>query len=132
MINLGSSINVCSTRLKSIRIDILILITSFASLLASIVYIHIHYLPQVDIKFIVHPAHLLTTYQLFTSQPLFDVWTYERGKKAGPAATKFRKGACTNCGAMTHSVKVYLFPCPQILLSDILERVVVHIFGFVY
>ncbi|OIW30668.1 hypothetical protein CONLIGDRAFT_574457 [Coniochaeta ligniaria NRRL 30616] len=30
---------------------------------------------------------------------------YERGKKAGPAATKFRKGACENCGAMTHKVK---------------------------
>jgi pre-mRNA-processing factor SLU7 len=30
---------------------------------------------------------------------------YERGKKAGPAATKFRKGACENCGAMTHKTK---------------------------
>ncbi|KAF4119848.1 pre-mRNA-processing factor SLU7 [Geosmithia morbida] len=30
---------------------------------------------------------------------------YDRGKKAGPAATKFRKGACENCGAMTHKVK---------------------------
>lgn len=29
-----------------------------------------------------------------------DKW-YERGKK-GPAATKYRKGACENCGAMTH------------------------------
>ncbi|EOD41716.1 hypothetical protein EMIHUDRAFT_414359, partial [Emiliania huxleyi CCMP1516] len=28
-----------------------------------------------------------------------------RGQKAGPAATYFRKGACTNCGAMTHSTK---------------------------
>jgi pre-mRNA-processing factor SLU7 len=28
---------------------------------------------------------------------------YDRGAKAGPAATKFRKGACENCGAMTHS-----------------------------
>jgi len=28
-----------------------------------------------------------------------------RGQKAGPAATVFRKGACTNCGAMTHNVK---------------------------
>ncbi|KIM30387.1 hypothetical protein M408DRAFT_328005 [Serendipita vermifera MAFF 305830] len=27
---------------------------------------------------------------------------YARGKRAGPAATKFRKGACENCGAMTH------------------------------
>mmetsp|Transcript_1782 Transcript_1782/g.5053 ORF Transcript_1782/g.5053 Transcript_1782/m.5053 type:complete len:561 (-) Transcript_1782:668-2350(-) len=28
-----------------------------------------------------------------------------RGQTAGPAATKFRKGACTNCGAMTHQAK---------------------------
>ncbi|KAH8118994.1 pre-mRNA-splicing factor SLU7 [Phellopilus nigrolimitatus] len=35
--------------------------------------------------------------------PVSDIgkW-YDRGKKAGPAATKFRKGACENCGAMTH------------------------------
>jgi pre-mRNA-processing factor SLU7 len=30
---------------------------------------------------------------------------YARGEKAGPAATRFRKGACENCGAMTHSRK---------------------------
>lgn len=30
---------------------------------------------------------------------------YDRGKRAGPAATKFRKGACENCGAMTHKAK---------------------------
>ena len=30
-----------------------------------------------------------------------DDW-YTRGQKVGPAATKFRKGACENCGAMTH------------------------------
>ncbi|KAH8661864.1 Pre-mRNA splicing Prp18-interacting factor-domain-containing protein [Xylariales sp. PMI_506] len=30
---------------------------------------------------------------------------YDRGKKAGPAATKYRKGACENCGAMTHKTK---------------------------
>ncbi|KAF2397496.1 hypothetical protein EJ06DRAFT_533100 [Trichodelitschia bisporula] len=30
---------------------------------------------------------------------------YDRGAKRGPAATKFRKGACTNCGAMTHKAK---------------------------
>ena len=28
-----------------------------------------------------------------------------RGQKDGPAATTFRKGACTNCGAMTHKAK---------------------------
>ncbi|KAK9354729.1 Pre-mRNA splicing Prp18-interacting factor-domain-containing protein [Lipomyces doorenjongii] len=30
---------------------------------------------------------------------------YKRGIKAGVAATKYRKGACENCGAMTHKVK---------------------------
>lgn len=30
---------------------------------------------------------------------------YDRGKRLGPAATKFRKGACENCGAMTHKAK---------------------------
>lgn len=30
---------------------------------------------------------------------------YDRGKKLGPAATKFRKGACENCGASTHKAK---------------------------
>ncbi|KAK5074896.1 mRNA splicing protein [Lithohypha guttulata] len=30
---------------------------------------------------------------------------YERGAKKGPAATKYRKGACENCGAMTHKTK---------------------------
>lgn len=30
---------------------------------------------------------------------------YDRGKKLGPAATKYRKGACENCGAMTHKKK---------------------------
>ena len=28
-----------------------------------------------------------------------------RGQVVGPAATKFRKGACANCGAMTHKAK---------------------------
>jgi pre-mRNA-processing factor SLU7 len=27
---------------------------------------------------------------------------YARGERAGPAATKFRRGACENCGALTH------------------------------
>ena len=30
---------------------------------------------------------------------------YARGQRAGPAATKYRKGACKNCGAMTHTPK---------------------------
>ncbi|KAF9062126.1 Pre-mRNA splicing Prp18-interacting factor-domain-containing protein [Rhodocollybia butyracea] len=33
-----------------------------------------------------------------------DTW-YDRGATAGPAATKYRKGACENCGAMTHKKK---------------------------
>ncbi|EAU91764.1 pre-mRNA-splicing factor SLU7 [Coprinopsis cinerea okayama7 len=33
-----------------------------------------------------------------------DNW-YDRGAKAGPAAKKYRKGACENCGAMTHKKK---------------------------
>lgn len=37
--------------------------------------------------------------------PLSTSKWYERGKQVGPAATKFRKGACENCGAMTHKVK---------------------------
>jgi len=28
-----------------------------------------------------------------------------RGQTAGPAATKYRKGACENCGALTHTAK---------------------------
>jgi pre-mRNA-processing factor SLU7 len=30
---------------------------------------------------------------------------YERGKTVGPAAKKYRKGACENCGAMTHKTR---------------------------
>lgn len=30
---------------------------------------------------------------------------YKRGAKKGKAATKYRKGACENCGAMTHTAK---------------------------
>ncbi|KKK13872.1 hypothetical protein P175DRAFT_0457017 [Aspergillus ochraceoroseus IBT 24754] len=30
---------------------------------------------------------------------------YDRGKRTGPAATKYRKGACENCGAITHKTK---------------------------
>lgn len=35
------------------------------------------------------------------SHAKLDEW-YDRGAKIGPAAKKFRKGACENCGAMTH------------------------------
>ncbi|PGH08314.1 pre-mRNA-splicing factor slu7 [Helicocarpus griseus UAMH5409] len=30
---------------------------------------------------------------------------YDRGKRVGPAASKYRKGACENCGSMSHKVK---------------------------
>lgn len=37
-------------------------------------------------------------------KPSLDQW-YPRGMKASKAATKFRKGACQNCGAMSHKTK---------------------------
>ncbi|CAK7215600.1 mRNA splicing protein [Sporothrix eucalyptigena] len=36
-------------------------------------------------------------------KPEQDSKWYQRGKKLGPAATKYRKGACENCGSMSHS-----------------------------
>ena len=42
--------------------------------------------------------------RLQTSTPDQSKW-YDRGKRLGPAATKFRKGACENCGAVTHKTK---------------------------
>ena len=42
--------------------------------------------------------------RLQSSTPDQSKW-YDRGKRLGPAATKFRKGACENCGAMTHKAK---------------------------
>lgn len=33
-----------------------------------------------------------------------DDW-YDRGRTAGPAATRYRKGACENCGAMSHKTR---------------------------
>ncbi|KAJ5864686.1 Pre-mRNA splicing Prp18-interacting factor [Penicillium soppii] len=42
--------------------------------------------------------------RLQKAQPDQSKW-YDRGKRAGPAATKYRKGACENCGAMTHKTK---------------------------
>lgn len=43
------------------------------------------------------------------SDPLATAKWYNRGERAGPAATKYRKGACENCGAMTHKVKDCLY-----------------------
>ncbi|KAL8953982.1 MAG: hypothetical protein Q9222_000192 [Ikaeria aurantiellina] len=42
--------------------------------------------------------------RLQTATPDQSKW-YDRGKRLGPAATKFRKGACENCGAITHKTK---------------------------
>ncbi|KAL8661361.1 MAG: hypothetical protein Q9202_005663 [Teloschistes flavicans] len=42
--------------------------------------------------------------RLQTVTPDQSKW-YDRGKRLGPAATRFRKGACENCGAMTHKTK---------------------------
>ncbi|CAK7223084.1 mRNA splicing protein [Sporothrix bragantina] len=36
-------------------------------------------------------------------KPEQDTKWYQRGKKLAPAATKYRKGACENCGSMSHS-----------------------------
>ncbi|CAG8585594.1 1274_t:CDS:2 [Funneliformis caledonium] len=38
------------------------------------------------------------------AETINDKW-YARGLRAGPAATKFRKGACENCGAKTHKTR---------------------------
>jgi pre-mRNA-processing factor SLU7 len=37
--------------------------------------------------------------------PLATAQWYDRGSKKGPAATKYRKGACENCGSMSHKTK---------------------------
>ncbi|KAM0804959.1 Pre-mRNA splicing Prp18-interacting factor-domain-containing protein [Usnea florida] len=42
--------------------------------------------------------------RLQTTTPDQSKW-YDRGKRLGPVATKFRKGACENCGALTHKIK---------------------------
>ena len=42
--------------------------------------------------------------RLQTLTPDQSKW-YDRGKRLGPAATKFRKGACENCGSMSHKTK---------------------------
>eukprot|EP01133_Synstelium_polycarpum_P012639 gene12639-14847_t len=46
----------------------------------------------------------LTHQRAFNKKTDFDRDWYQRGAQA-PAATKYRKGACTNCGSMTHNVK---------------------------
>lgn len=42
--------------------------------------------------------------RLQTATPDQSIW-YDRGARLGVTATKFRKGACENCGAMTHKTK---------------------------
>ena len=50
------------------------------------------------------PSDYLEHQRLQKAQQDDQKW-YDRGKKLGPASTKFRKGACENCGAMTHKTK---------------------------
>ena len=50
------------------------------------------------------PSDYLEHQRLQKAQPDDQKW-YDRGKKLAPASTKFRKGACENCGAMTHKTK---------------------------
>ncbi|KAJ8603906.1 hypothetical protein MRB53_042041 [Persea americana] len=49
-------------------------------------------------------ADYLEHQRLHTTSEEKSRW-YDRGRKTGPAATKYRKGACENCGAMTHKTK---------------------------
>ena len=49
-----------------------------------------------------HQKHAAAGYDRFGMDP--STW-YARGQRAGPAATKYRKGACQNCGAMTHNAR---------------------------
>ena len=44
-------------------------------------------------------------HQKAESDSLAKAQWYTRGQKLGPAATKYRKGACENCGSMTHKAK---------------------------
>ena len=50
------------------------------------------------------PSDYLEHQRLQKAQQDDQKW-YDRGRKLGPASTKFRKGACENCGAMTHKTK---------------------------
>ncbi|KAG0047773.1 mRNA splicing protein [Gryganskiella cystojenkinii] len=53
----------------------------------------------------INDGHASLKHQRAPDQDRFtDEW-YQRGQRAGPAATKYRKGACENCGAMTHKTK---------------------------
>jgi pre-mRNA-processing factor SLU7 len=51
-----------------------------------------------------HPGLKHQRYKGKTEDNSIDKW-YHRGQVAKPAATKYRKGACENCGAMTHKAK---------------------------
>ena len=44
-------------------------------------------------------------HQRLQGTPIDQTKWYDRGKRVGPAATKYRKGACENCGAMTHKTR---------------------------
>ena len=60
------------------------------------------YMSEEGVKSLKHQKHGVYGYDKYGIDP--SEW-YARGQRAGPAATKYRKGACENCGAMTHKAK---------------------------
>src|SRR5579862_3042378 len=60
------------------------------------------YVSDGGVKNLKHQKHGVYGYDQYGMNP--SEW-YARGQRAGPSATKYRKGACENCGAMTHKAK---------------------------
>ena len=49
-----------------------------------------------------------------------DSWYKRGGNNTGPAVRKFRKGACENCGSMTHKKK----DCMEVCIP--IKRLIIH------
>ena len=50
---------------------------------------------------------------------------YKKGVQEGPIATKYRKGACENCGAVTHKKK----DCLEVRIKNVnLMFYILHIY----